>query len=145
MGKHRFVIDGQEFDVDVSAYDAAAGTAEVTVNGQRHRVSRAALAKASAVGGASARAPAGSAGARQVARIIARPSTTELRAPMAGRVLRVEATPGQQVQHGQRLLVLDAMKMENSLSAPADGTVAEVAVAVGDTVMQGSLLVRLQR
>jgi 3-methylcrotonyl-CoA carboxylase alpha subunit len=41
------------------------------------------------------------------------------------------------------LLVLDAMKMENTLQAPRAGRVEEVAVGVGDTVLQGALLIRL--
>ncbi|HEX7476361.1 MAG TPA: biotin/lipoyl-containing protein [Polyangiales bacterium] len=141
MGKHRFVIDGQSFDVDVVSYDAGSGSARVSVNGQTHEVVRVAAA-AEPVARAAKSTPVVAPAARAAAPV-ARASSSELRAPMAGRVLHVATSPGQRVARGQALVVLDAMKMENSLAAPADGVVSEVAVAVGDTVMHGALLVRL--
>ncbi len=53
-------------------------------------------------------------------------------APMHGKVLAIHAAPGERVAKGQRLLVLEAMKMEHEIAAAVDGTVDEVAVAVGD-------------
>jgi glutaconyl-CoA/methylmalonyl-CoA decarboxylase subunit gamma len=140
LGKHRFVIDGQSFEVDVLGQPGAE-VVDVTVNGQHHQVTRAPV---EAVRSTAQRGGANAAGAARQASRPARPSARELRAPMAGRVLHVNVTPGRQVKAGEALLVLDAMKMENSLGAPSDGVVAEVAVAVGDTVMQGTLLVRMQ-
>ena len=55
-------------------------------------------------------------------------------APMPGRVVLVKAKPGDSVQAGQDVLVLEAMKMELALKAPRDGVVAEVRAAVGDFV-----------
>jgi 3-methylcrotonyl-CoA carboxylase alpha subunit len=62
---------------------------------------------------------------------------------MAGRVLQVHPALGEQVSAGDPLLVLDAMKMENTIQAPRSGTVAEISIDVGDTVLQGALLLRL--
>jgi len=59
---------------------------------------------------------------------------------MPGVVLDVRVEPGQQVTAGQTLVVLEAMKMEHHMAAPADGTVAEVRVATGDQVANGALL-----
>jgi 3-methylcrotonyl-CoA carboxylase alpha subunit len=66
------------------------------------------------------------------------------RAPMPGHVLDVRVTPGQKVDKGAVLLVLEAMKMEHSLVAPWPATVAEVKVQPGQRVEEGTDLVRLQ-
>lgn len=59
---------------------------------------------------------------------------------MPGSVVRVEATAGQRVSAGQPVLVLEAMKMEHQIRAPADGLVAEVLVGPGDQVQAGDVL-----
>ena len=68
-----------------------------------------------------------------------------LLAPMPGRVTAVDVAAGQAVAKGQRLLTLEAMKMEHGLVAPFDGTVAELPAAAGAQVREGSLLVRVER
>ena len=65
-------------------------------------------------------------------------------APMPGLVRQVSAAPGDRVEKGRTLIVLEAMKMEHSLTAPRDGTVAEVMVAEGDQVDQGAFLLLLE-
>lgn len=67
-----------------------------------------------------------------------------IEAPMPGLVKSVHAKPGQAVTQGDRLAVLEAMKMEHSLLAARDGVVAEVLVAEGDQVTAGAALVRLE-
>ena len=64
--------------------------------------------------------------------------------PMPGRIVSVFVKEGQSVAKGERLLVLEAMKMEQSLTAPFDGTVIEVTVGEGMQVAEGALLVRLE-
>jgi 3-methylcrotonyl-CoA carboxylase alpha subunit/acetyl-CoA/propionyl-CoA carboxylase biotin carboxyl carrier protein len=66
-----------------------------------------------------------------------------LLAPMPGTVLRVSARPGQAVERDEVLLILEAMKMELALTAPFDGTVAEVKVSEGDQVAARQLLARV--
>jgi acetyl/propionyl-CoA carboxylase alpha subunit len=63
-----------------------------------------------------------------------------LTAPMPGRVLRVLAPAGTEVTSGQGLVVVEAMKMENELKAPRSGLVERVAVAEGQAVEAGALL-----
>ena len=65
----------------------------------------------------------------------------EVRAPMPGLVLRVLAAPGDAVEAGQGLVVLEAMKMENEIKATAAGVVAHVHTAAGAAVSRGDLLV----
>ncbi|HEY0504542.1 MAG TPA: acetyl/propionyl/methylcrotonyl-CoA carboxylase subunit alpha [Lysobacter sp.] len=64
-------------------------------------------------------------------------------APMPGRVVLVKAAPGDAVEAGQELMVIEAMKMELSLKAPRAGTVAEVRAASGDFVEADAVLVAL--
>jgi propionyl-CoA carboxylase alpha chain len=61
-------------------------------------------------------------------------------APMPGNVVRIEAAAGRRVSVGQPVLVLEAMKMEHQIMAPADGLVAEVRVGPGDQVQAGDVL-----
>ena len=67
----------------------------------------------------------------------------EVRAPMPGLVLRVLAQPGDAVEAGQGLVVLEAMKMENELKAPTGGTVVAVHAEAGAAVGKNALLVEL--
>ena len=64
-------------------------------------------------------------------------------APMPGKTLAVKASAGQAVKKGEVLLVLEAMKMENEIVAPQDGTVASINVAVGDSVEAGATIATL--
>ena len=64
-------------------------------------------------------------------------------APLAGDVVNVLVEPGQRVSEGESILVLEAMKMETSVSAPADGTIVEVKVQAGDSCSVGDVLVTL--
>ena len=73
-------------------------------------------------------APAGAAGA------------VAITAPMPGKILGVKASAGQAVKKGQVILVLEAMKMENEIVAPQDGTIATINVATGDSVEPGATL-----
>lgn len=66
-------------------------------------------------------------------------------APMPGKVISVDVAAGQAVTKGQKLLVLEAMKMEHALTAPFDGTVSELTVAAGAQVQVEALLVRVEK
>lgn len=68
----------------------------------------------------------------------------EIHAPMPALVVRVEVQPGQTVQKGEGLVILEAMKMENELRAPHAGTVKKVLIATGSKVEKGELLLLLE-
>ena len=65
-------------------------------------------------------------------------------APMTGIVRAVGIASGDTVRAGERLIVMEAMKMETTLLAHRDGLIAEVLCAVGDAVEGGSILLRYQ-
>ena len=68
-----------------------------------------------------------------------------IKALMPGRIVRVMVGKGDSVRKGTGLMVLEAMKMENEIQAPSDGTVDEVLVEPGQTVESGAELVRISR
>jgi 3-methylcrotonyl-CoA carboxylase alpha subunit len=67
-----------------------------------------------------------------------------LAAPMPGRVIKLMVEPGARVAKGQPLLILEAMKMEHTIAAPADGTVKEIHYGEGDQVLEGAQLLRVE-
>lgn len=68
----------------------------------------------------------------------------DLRAPMAGKIIHVLVQPGEHVKAGATLLILEAMKMEQQITAPRDGVVARLLCRVGDQVTAGTDLVMLE-
>jgi oxaloacetate decarboxylase alpha subunit len=107
---------------------------QVTVNGQSYDVE---VAPGGAISSISAQttaapAPAAPAAAREA-----------IDAPLAGNIFKVLVKPGQSVQSGDILIILEAMKMETEVRAPRSGVVAEIAVSEGDTVEVGRKLLEL--
>lgn len=123
-------IDNEHFSVDVDP----TGDAPVAVAAPRVAVAAApapvaAVAKAAApVAAAPAPAPAADA------------HGTRLLAPMPGMVIKYLKNVGDAVSKGDPVVVLEAMKMENALVAPCDGTVKEMKFSSGDTVPKGAVL-----
>jgi acetyl/propionyl-CoA carboxylase alpha subunit len=68
----------------------------------------------------------------------------EVEAPMPGKVTAVDVSAGDRVEKGQRLLTLEAMKMEHALTAPFDGTIGELNASKGAQVTEGQLLIRIE-
>lgn len=70
-------------------------------------------------------------------------SSSEVKAPMAGTILSVKVSPGQNITQGDTLVILEAMKMENEIVAPSDGVVGEVFVNVNDRVESDQVLLTI--
>ena len=68
----------------------------------------------------------------------------EIKAPMPGLVLEISVKDGQEVKEGDRILILEAMKMENSIIIHADAKIKKVAVKAGQAVEKGQVLVELE-
>lgn len=121
MKNYTITVNGNVYDVTVEE-----GT------GSTAGAAKAAAPKAAAPKAApKAAAPAGAQGAVKV------------NAPMPGKILKVNVNVGAAVKKGDVLLVLEAMKMENEICAPQDGTVATVECAAGDSVESGKVLVSM--
>ena len=71
-------------------------------------------------------------------------STGTILSPMPGRIIAVDVAAGQRVTSGQKLLTLEAMKMEHTLTAPFDGVVAELPATAGALVQVDALLARIE-
>ena len=69
--------------------------------------------------------------------------TGKITAPMPGKVIAVLVATGDYVEHGQPVAVIEAMKMETTLTADVGGTVAQVAASAGETVEAGAVLVEI--
>ncbi len=67
-----------------------------------------------------------------------------IKAPMPGLILEINVTVGQEVQEGDNLLILEAMKMENSFDSPRAGVIKSIAVEKGQAVDKGQLLIEFE-
>ena len=121
MKNYTITVNGNVYDVTV---DEGTGS---TAGAAKAAAPKAAAPKAAP----KAAAPAGAQGAVKV------------NAPMPGKILKVNVNAGAAVKKGDVLLVLEAMKMENEICAPQDGTVATVECAAGDSVESGKVLVSM--
>ena len=125
MKNYTITVNGNVYEVTVEeGFTGAASAPKAAAPAPK-------AAPAAAPKAAAPAAPAGAAGAVAVT------------APMPGKILGVKASAGQAVKRGQVLLILEAMKMENEIVAPQDGTVATINVAVGDSVEPGATLATL--
>lgn len=68
----------------------------------------------------------------------------EIKAPMPGLVLEINVSEGQQMSEGDKILILVAMKMENSIIINTDSTIKRIAVSAGEAVEKGQVLVELE-
>ena len=67
-----------------------------------------------------------------------------VKAPMPGLVIDIHVAPGTEIKENDSLIVVEAMKMENILTAPRDGVIKSISVQKGDTVDKGALLIELE-
>jgi 3-methylcrotonyl-CoA carboxylase alpha subunit len=119
------------------------GGMEVSLNGQRHKAHVYLQGKQVHVFTAQ--------GARQLQAVdrlahaaVAPIDAGRLTAPMPGKLLSFSVKAGDRVRQGQALAVMEAMKMEHQIVAPADGCVQELLFAPGDQVTEGAELLRMQ-
>ena len=75
---------------------------------------------------------------------LAAAKVNDIKAPMPGLVLEILVEPGQQLHKGDQVLILEAMKMENVLKSPGEGTIKAIKVEQGDAVEKNQVLVELE-
>lgn len=114
MKNYRITVNGTSYDVSVEELSGGAAPVAAPV--------AAAPVAAPAAGGA---------------------GSIKVSSPMPGKILAVKANVGDSVKKGQVILILEAMKMENEVVAPEDGTIASIDVTVGASVESGDTLATL--
>jgi biotin carboxyl carrier protein len=143
-GKTVAVIDGDSYDVEVSnpepnvflikkngkVYEAfvSPNSDVVSINGHDIEVSLSDPKKLRGAGKAGADAE----------------GKADIKTAMPGKIVRILAESGATVEKGEGILVVEAMKMQNELKAPKDGTVTDIRVAEGDTVAAGDVLATIE-
>jgi geranyl-CoA carboxylase alpha subunit len=146
VGGNRYQIDGGESarDVELVASDAS-GTARLRLDGEERSVRHCFAGDTLHLAlDAQDLAVRETLYAPPAATEAARGSDTELRAPMNGKVVAVLVAVGDKVAKGQRLVVVEAMKMQHEMSAQAAGHVVRLAAKPGDQVATRQLLVELK-
>lgn len=126
MSKYRITLDGKTYEMDVELLGA---------NGAVIAPAKVAAPVAAPVAVAPKAAPAPVA-----AKPAANAGSGSVVAPMPGTILKVLKKDGDAVKAGDVVLVLEAMKMENEITAPVDGAIASLSLAEGSTVGGGDLL-----
>lgn len=144
MKEYKFKINGKDFHV---AVNGISGTkADVTVNGVNYDVEL-----ENAVAPVQQAAPAQTAPVAPVAAAPKAPSAASapatggkvITSPLPGVIISVDVKEGSIVKRGQKVAVIEAMKMENDILADADGTVTAVHVSKGDTVAEDAKIVTI--
>ncbi|MBR5936442.1 MAG: biotin/lipoyl-binding protein [Bacteroidaceae bacterium] len=135
MKEFKFTIDGKQYNAAVNELED--NFAEVTINGKTYKVE---LEKEEAPAAAAVRRPAAAAAPAAAAPA----GLMTVKSPLPGSIVKVLVKAGQAVKKGDVLLTMESMKMENNVTAEADGTVKSVYVEPGKNVMQDDKLLDLE-
>ena len=143
MKKFKFTINGNEYAADVVSIED--NTAEVAINGVSYTVEidqKVQTVKTPKL----VRTPAiPSTDSHPSVSKTSSPSgpkgTGSIKSPLPGVILDIYVREGDTVKIGQKLIMLEAMKMENNINADKEGRVASIKVSKGDSVMEGDILI----
>lgn len=138
MKEYKFKINGKDYDVTVNGIEGR--NADVTVNGVRYSVEMDEAATPSQAPSPVAASPVTAPEPAAPAAPVAAPSSGSgktINSPLPGVIIEVSVKEGQAVKRGQKVAVLEAMKMENEIQSPMDGTVTAVHVSKGDSILEG--------
>lgn len=143
MKEYKFKINGKDYTVAIGQADGKNLT--VNVNGAPYQVElEKEIAAAPAPVAAPAAAPAAAPQAAP-APVAAKPAGAgeKVNSPLPGVIVEVSVKEGQAVKAGQKVAVLEAMKMENEIPAPKDGTITAIHVQKGDSILEGAPVVTI--
>ena len=141
MKEDKFKIGGKEYNVTVNPKEGK--LFDVTVNGATYEV-EAENAPAAAPAPQPAAAPVQAAPAAAAAPAPKAAGAGEkVVSPLPGVIIEISVKEGQTVKAGQKVAVLEAMKMENEIPAPKDGTITDIHVHKGDTLQEGDPVVTI--
>ena len=145
MKTYKFKINGKDYDVTIG--EAEGKMLSVNVNGADYQVE---LENAPVAAPATpvAAAPAAAATAPVANATPAAPKAPagageKVNSPLPGVIVEVSVKEGQAVKSGDKVAVLEAMKMENEISAPKDGTITAIHVNKGDSILEGAPIVTI--
>ena len=140
MKSFKYTINGNVYKVHINS--SVDDVAEVEVNGTPYKVQMDKPAKKQMVTlKRPAQAPTAANGAPLVARPAASSASGAIKSPLPGVILSIDCKVGDAVKRGQKIAVLEAMKMENNINADRDGKIIEVKVNKGDSVLEGADIV----
>lgn len=147
MKEYKFKINGNDYAVQVN--DIANGSASVAVNGTAYEVEIEGLEVKKSPKIVQVAAASASNVASQAVTPAARPAAsagggTPVKSPLPGVVVSLAVSVGDQVSAGQRLLVLEAMKMENNIDADRAGTIKSIVAQKGSSVLEGDVLLIIE-
>lgn len=149
MKQYKYKVNGAQYDVTI---DSIVGNiAKVEVNGIPFEVEMQGSSlveedlptQVADEAAAAAPAPAAAPAAEAAPAAGAPGAGAPVKAPLPGVVAKILVSVGQAVKKGETVLVLEAMKMENNITAEADGKITGICVAAGDSVMEGTTLVTI--
>ena len=139
MKNYNFKINGKDYSVRIDQVEGR--NASVTVNGVSYQVELDGEAPAAPVQVSAEPSPAPVA-APAASPVPAGPGAV-VRSPLPGVIISIDVKEGQAVKKGQKVAVLEAMKMENEIQADTDGTVTAILVQKGDSVLEGADIIKL--
>jgi glutaconyl-CoA/methylmalonyl-CoA decarboxylase subunit gamma len=145
MNKYQYKVKGVDYDVEIEEVEG--NVAKVNVNGIPFEVELKEPIKASnihtphVVKPAPAAAPAPQAAPAPRREANKATGGTPMKAPLPGTITSVNVKPGDTVNEGDTIVVLEAMKMQNNIESEKSGTVKDVLVKQGDSVLEGDTLI----
>ena len=143
MKEYKYKINGNLYNVVIG--DIEDNIAHVEVNGTHYTVEMEKKPKAAPAPKPVAR-PAAKPAAAPAAAPAAKPAAAKsgVKSPLPGVILDIKCNVGDEVKRGQTLIILEAMKMENSINADKDGKVTAINVSKGESVLEGTDLVIIE-
>ncbi len=138
MKKFKFTIRGNEYEVHINSFED--NIAEIDVNGSVYQVELAEEVKTTKTPKLVRPKPV------PIKETKPKPAAglSKVDAPLPGTIFKLNVKEGDTVKKGQTLLILEAMKMENSILAEKDGRINKIHVAEGDSVLQGDVLIEIE-
>jgi len=144
MRSFKFTISGNDYEVEVLKLEGA--LAEIEVNGTAYKVEierKRVESKTPILVRPNVSNPAGSHEIKRNQQT-QKSAAFKVIAPLPGNIMQIFVKAGDQVKRGDKLLVYEAMKMENNLLAEKDGVVKTLKVNQGDSVLQGDVLLEME-
>ena len=141
MKAYKFKIGGKEYNVTVNAIEGK--NADVTVNGVNYQVELENELSPAVAAAAPVAAPAAGAPAAAAPKPAAAGAGKKIGSPLPGVIISVDVKEGPAVKRGQKVAVIEAMKMENEILAECDGTITAIHVSKGDSVLEGADIVTI--